>query len=148
VIVEHCSCSGNAFKQKLKSITRKLVLFNLKTATSPIKTPALYRPWCSPLGRGCSLKGTVGPVLVRLKVVWSERAKPREEPLSVFLNFPQPLPHLLKFEGAVENFKNHSGSSTRTDLSNNTIFSQSQSHATVPLKGQSHEMFQVISTVV
>ncbi len=84
MIVEHCSCSGNAFKQNIKSITRNLVHLNLKTATLPIKTPALYRPWCSPLGRGCRLKGTVGHVLVRLKVVWSVRAKPREELLSVF----------------------------------------------------------------
>jgi hypothetical protein len=41
--------------------------------------------------------------------------------------------HFLKFEGAFQNLKNTSGSSPRTDLSNNISFNQSQCHATTPL---------------
>jgi hypothetical protein len=41
--------------------------------------------------------------------------------------------HLLTVEGAFKNFKTTRGSSRRTALFNNLTFSQSQSHATVPL---------------
>ncbi len=41
---------------------------------------------------------------------------------------------LLKFEGTFEILKTTSGSSPRTDLSNKTTFSHSQSHATVPFR--------------
>jgi hypothetical protein len=53
---------------------------------------------------------------------------------SFFSEGPHFCQHLLEVEGALENFKTTSDSSSRTDLSNKITSSQSQSHAIFPYK--------------